>query len=500
MKMLNNKDKPNPEKLELGFARYLKAQDRLIFIATMIMIAVFLLIKFCYPYPDFFLDSYNYVRDATKPEMSLYRPEGYPAFLRLTHGISDSAHFTVAVQFVIYLLSSYFFFFSCDYLFTIPAKFRKWLFVLVVCNPVLLLQTNLISSDSLFSSFTVVWFTLCLWAILRPNWVVLILQVVVLAVCFNLRYTALYFPGIAVIFFVMSRANIGYKLVGIFFSFIVIYHFVDAQKDKMERNVDQRILSGFTGWQIANNVLCYYKHIDVAAKDLPTSDLRTLDLYVRHYLDSLPPDPRTIHTDYLWSNKSPLKYYMVHNVKAMADKPEYMKGYFYQWCYVSVVYNQYAWIIIKSNPWAYIRYFMLPNLKNFMYPETEILTNYDELHSPIPPETKSWFGFTVDNLECRFKNLQKWIIAPYPAIFLLLNLLNVVAIIAFFLKNIRRHKNISKDAWRLFAAWSVFYFSFVFFCLFSTIVLLRYVNPLFTLGLLMPAVLYVLQRNKLKTS
>ncbi len=497
---LSKQTKPNLVTSDTRFLSYLAKQEKLISIGVLVLIAAFLLLKFCFPYPDFFLDSYNYVRNAAQPEPVTYRPNGYPTFLTLTHSISDSGYFTVASQFLIYVFSSFFFFFSCDYLFGLPKKYKNWLFALVVFNPILLLQTNLVSSDSLFSSFTVIWFTLSLWCIVRPNLLVLVLQVIALAICFRLRYTALYFPIVAVLFFAISKANILFRFAGIALSLLIVYHFVEIQKDKMEENMGIRTLSGFTGWQIANNVLCYYKHVDVKAEDLPTNEMKTLDIFVKHYIDSVGTEEGSIHTDYLWSAKSPLKKYMIYSANKLADETSYLRSYFYHWCISSVLYSEYAWTIIKFDPMAYVRYFMLSNLKNFMYPELEILRNYDVLHSPLPPETKAWFNYDIDNLECRFKNLQKNIIAPFPAIFLLLNVFNFSAIAVFFFKNIKRYKSVDKDTRRLFIAWCVFYFSFALFCLFSTIVLLRYVNPLFTLGMLMPFVLFSQLKRQNSTS
>jgi hypothetical protein len=465
------------------FKTYLLTNKKLILSGAAVSFTLFALLKVLFPDPDFFLDSYSYVEDAIKRPDITYRPRGYANFLSILHSISSAPLFTVFVQFIVFLLSSVFFVFSSDYLFGLPQKLKAVVFYLAIVNPILLLQTNLVSSDSLFCSLTVTWFTFCLWAIRRPNWFVLLAQVVLLLFCFHVRYTAMYFPAIAVAFFLFSKGNLVYKMAGIVLSCGLIYHSVEMQKEEMYRVTYVRMLSAFSGWQIANNVLCYYKEIDVRKEDLPTFDAENIDEFVKKFINDHYIEGNNIGTYYLWEPKSPLKYYLA------ARKERSGNSYFLEWCICAELFNDYAWAIIKQYPMAYVRYFMGGNLKHYVYPNPEALDNYDRWHSAIPAGTKTWFGFNKDHLECRFPNLQEKIIAPYPAISFIINIANilVLALLLFFI--IKYRKRADRDTLRLFFSWGTFYFSFVLFCLFSTIVLLRYLDPLFMLGLVMPFVL-----------
>ncbi len=474
-----------PKPVSDNFFRYLRTQNLQISIVVAVSAILFYLIKFCFPLPDFFLDSYNYVLDAVKmPEVS-YRPHGYGYFLQMVHNISTSAFFTVFVQYLAFLISSLFFFYSADYLFGMPRKAKTAALFLTVINPILLIQTNLISSDSLFSSLTVTWFGLCLWCIARPSWFVLVAQVAVLFCCFHVRYTAIYFPIIAVVFFLISKGKMIYKLVGIFLTLTMIYQTVEQQKDVMWDVTGTRVLSAFSGWQIANNVLCYYKKLDVDKGDFSSEESKVIDGYVKRHINELYFEGNNIGTHYLWTKNSPLKYYL--NARGIPTG----NTYFHEWCVASEPLNEYGWEIIRHDPIAYLRYFMWLNFKfNFVFPGTEILGNYDRYHAGIPPETKTWFGFTEDYLHCLYPDLQEEIIKPYPAISCVINLANVAFLIAFLVVVIKNRRNIDRDSLRLFLAWGIFYLSFVFFSLFSTLVLLRYLDPLFTLGIVMPFVMW----------
>ena len=51
---------------------------------------LWILFKCCYPYADFFTDSYTYIQAAVDHDAISYRPIGYSLFLRVVHAISRS--------------------------------------------------------------------------------------------------------------------------------------------------------------------------------------------------------------------------------------------------------------------------------------------------------------------------------------------------------------------------------------------------------------------------
>jgi hypothetical protein len=464
------------------FWTYVRTQKKMILIASVISTACFTVLKYCFPYPDFFVDSINYVLWAVDKFDVAYRPTGYSYFLRLTHTISASATFTVFIQYLLFFLSSLFFFFSADYLFGLPAKLKWLLLIIIVINPILVFQTNLISSDSLFCSLTVSWFTLCLWIVRRPGWLVMMLQSLVLYLSFSVRYAAMFYPLITIVAFILSVSGKWYKLTGIALTAGSMLFAIERQANANEQETGTRTFSGFSGWQIANNALYCYKKISVNTIDLPTSQTQVIDALVKRYIDSVDA-PDAVGYVYLWDKNSPLKKYL--HVKEYRDHIDYFKA----WFAVSGPMSDYGWYIVRNYPGAFTRYYILPNTLNYFYPDKEIMANYNASGITLSPETKAWFDMDADNLSCRFPDLQKNIIAVYPACSLLLNVFSIVAILLFLSRNFRSWKKTRREVRSLFLLWCCFYFVFMAFTIFATAVSLRYMDPFYIIGLVIPFIL-----------
>ncbi len=467
-----------------GFFAYLVTQKRLLAIAFFSGIVLFLLLKFLFPLPDFFFDSFSYVKDAVIHDGFGYRPIGYPDFLYFIHdNIATGAGAVVFIQYLLFFLSSVFCFFSCDFLLGIPAKLKYVTLLLVIANPMLLFQSNLISSDSLFCSLTVFWFTSLIWFIKRPNWVILVLQAVLLVTCLYVRYVSLFFPLVTAGSFLASRTKIAYKISGIALSLVLVYSYVNWQENKIEEKFGVRVFSGFSGWQIANNALCYYKKINIKEIDLPDNESRIINRIVKARIDNIYEDG-DVSTRYMWDTKSPLKLYLRARSKYEGEV------YFPEWLKSSQDIGRYGWALVKHDPLAYVQYFMLPNCKYFFLPAPEILADYNCFYLTIPAECKNWFGFDFNELSCRFPGLQQTIMAGFPYISFALNLLNIAIIFFFLLHNRKRWKSLDKSARSLFISWGLFYFGFLLFCTFSAFIVLRYMDTMFVLGIIIPAVLF----------
>ncbi len=462
----------------VNFPAYLSSQKRIIFMSMGISTLCFVLLKFCFPYPDFFVDSNSYVLWAFSRADVAYRPTGYSFFLRFTHSLMVSAYFTVFVQYLLSFLSMIFCFFSVDYLFGLPKKLKTVLLVLLLVNPLLLFQTNLISSDSLFCSCTVVWFTLWCW-IIKTNWLwAFVLQLLLLYCCVEIRYTALFFPVTAVVTVFLFRTKWLYRIAAFVLTMSVVLFCIQRQKSLNELEVGTPAFSAFEGWQIANNALYCYKHISIDESDLPSIGSVRLDNDVRHCIDSVP-DPGKVGSAYIWEKQSPLrKYqYQVGRVFEIA--------YFPAWCVASIAMHEYGWYIVKNFPKEFAIYYILPNTVNYFYPESEALANYNAGNMLVPPDTKEWFGLDIDYLVCRFPDMQAAIIVIMPAMSLLLNVFIIVVILLFLFRNVPKWKKTDRDTRNLFVAWSVFYFAFMGFTIFAAAVNLRFMDSIFILGPIM---------------
>lgn len=468
-----------------SFITYLRSQKRMILASLGIAALSFILLKCLFPYPDMFVDSSSYIFWAFYKFDVAYRPTGYPYFLRFTHVVSEHHLFTVLIQYLFFLLSSLFCFFSVDFLYGLPGKLKWTILMLILLNPMLVLQTNLISSDTVFCSLTVTWFTLCLWILKKANWWVLLLQLLLLYCCFEVRFTTLFFPFVAVTVFLLCAGKWTYKITGALLTVALILFCVQRQKQLHQDVANIKIVSGFSGWQVANNALYCYKHINLDPNDLPSVNLQVVDRVVKRYIDSLPVNPGEIGVQYLWDKRSPLKVFCLQVMRhAKID-------YAVAWMNVSKEYGNYGWYIIKTFPGAFMQYYILPNTCKYFYPDLEALTEYNSSNmAALPDETKQWFNYTVDHLECRVPGFQRVIMPVFPFLSLLLNLFNIVVLVFCSFRLIKAWKSISKDTRQFFFVWALFYFSFMAFSIFATAVNLRFMDLIFILGLIIPVVLW----------
>jgi hypothetical protein len=465
-----------------NFFRYLCNKKSLLVIAVCISACLFAILKYCYPLPDFFVDSVNYVLWAHYDLAVAFRPMGYSYFLQMMHSVSAGWGTLIFVQYFIFVLSSLFFFFSADYLFGVPKKLALPLMLAILCNPMLLLQTNLVSSDSIFCSLTVTWFTTCLWIIKKPGWWIWVAQLIFLYLAFKVRYSALFFPVISAIVFLFCKARRSYKITGIVATGAMIYLIVWYQQNLTEYATNTKTFSGFAGWQIANNALYCYPYIDLNPKDLPTQETRIVDECVRMKIDSVVKDDNVGYV-YLWDRQSPFKKYL--GICAYRHHTNYLVS----WFNASVGLKAYGWYIIRHYPAEFMKYFILPNCTNYFYPPAEILDNYDNSSIKLPPETIAWFGFDNDHLRCTYPNLQNRIISVYPALSLILNLLNIGTILFILLGAILIWKKIASTSKALLIVWSCFYFGYMGFSIFASAVNLRFLDYLFVMGIVMPFIL-----------
>lgn len=474
--------------LKDNFISYLRGQKLLLIVAGCLSVVLYPLLRYCYPLPDLFVDSVNYVLWAQYDLPVAYRPVGYSVFLQLVHGVSESGGAVVFAQYLLFVLSSVFFFFSVDYLFGLSKKLALPILVVVLCNPILLFQSNLISSDSLFCSLTVVWLTTCLWIVKRPGWWALIAQLLFLYLAFRVRYTAMFFPVVAIVAFIVCTAKMGYKLIGTGLTIAVISLTVWQQKKATLQYTNTDVFSGFAGWQIANNALYCYPYISLQREDLPNREMQIVDFSVRKYLDSVKKGDGVGYV-YLWDTRSPLKKYL--NLCSNRNHTDYLIS----WFNASVTLNDYGWYIVQHYPGTFVRHFIVPNSLNYFYPATEVLGNYDYTNIKIPAETMAWFGFGSEHLDCTYPVLQSTIIGVYPALSLLLNLLNIAAILFFLVRVVPVWKSVSQEDKGLLVVWGLFFTGYMAFSIFASAVNLRFLDYLFVTGYIMPFVLFAKARK-----
>ena len=474
---------------EQNFVAYLKSQRTVLAIWMSVAVLQCALLEFLFPYPDFFSDSYTYVADAVVNLGLSFRPQGYPDFLVYLHQVMPSPGLVVLTQYLLFILSSLFCILSCGYLFGLNRRKTNWLLAAVLLNPMLVFTTNLVSSDSLFCSLTVLWFTSLLWVIRKVGWANLTLHVLLLLACLHVRYTALFYFIISSVAFLVAQGKGVLKAIGIAATLSVLCGYISWQQDKAERLVNVRVFSGFSNWQIANNVLCYYKNIEVQATDMPSKDDSIIDYVVKRFIDTIYTEGR-LGTQYMWDKRSPLKRYVM--MRARLDKEKYFR----EWMLCSEEIGEYGRTLVKKYPMAYVRYFMLPNFRNFLVPDLEALEDYNVYNLTVTKECKRWYNLDTDFLYPRYLHLERRLMAAFPYLNCGLNLFNILFIFSFLILNWKRRKTLDRNIRGLFVAWAVFYFTYLLFSVASAYIVFRYLDITFVLGVIMPVVLFPTLRSR----
>lgn len=446
---------------------------KILIIAAIGVLIQFIIFKSLYPYADFFSDSYSYIfAAAANLDISIW-PIGYSKFLRAFHELTHSDTAVVAFQYFFLEVSSLYFFFSVLYLHK-PGRFtRNILFLFLFFNPLFLYLSNYINSDPLFAAISILWIAELLWILHKPKPYHIFTQGVLLFLAFTVRNNAYYYPFVAAVAFLLSRQQFRLKLAGIIFPLLLIFPFVIHSRNEAYKITGIRQFSLFTGWQLANNALYMYGHIRVDSSRLPSPEARELDRLSKQFFSKLPPDGFTKYLSNYVANffirqpSAPLKkYFEAHSTG------EDGYGLVEDWGRASVVFGEYGEWLIKHYPVEYARYFMLLNTKNYFFPPLEKLEIYNLGQDDVSTIAQDWFDYPTPNVTAVSKEVQGNILFIFPCLFLFLNALYIGSQIWLFTK--RRTISMSPENRAANILIAVFSLANFGFCVFATIIVLRY--------------------------
>jgi len=442
------------------------------------IIVQFTIFKICYPFADYFNDSYTYIDSAANHHAMSVRPIGYSRFLELVHLITTSDTMVVFLQYLIMQLGALLLFFTVRYFFPLPKKAGNWLFGILLFNPVILYISNYISSDAIFVGFCLFWFVTLIWLINRPRWIQLVPLAGLLFIVFSVRYAALYLPAVALLALALSRRNWLFKLTGV--AVTVLPLFIEYQRIKAvtKKETGTAVFSAFSGWVAANNALHIYPYVKVQNEDISSPQGKALNQIVKQYFDTVSsselPYPRVMVT-YLWSSTSPLKTYMRE-----VEKQKKLNEYFESWHAVAPVFLQYSSQLVRQHPMAYVRYFMLPNAKVYCVPPLESLLSYNEMRTTVDSTAIKWFHYKSERVSSLNPTIQGKILSPVPWLNLFVNIIFCVLLIYVLIK--RRQYALSPALTRTLLLAGAFWI--INFC-FST-----YAAPIVFRFLLFPVIIY----------
>ncbi|OQP54342.1 hypothetical protein A4H97_22940 [Niastella yeongjuensis] len=434
------------------------------------MLVSFGWLKVLYPYPNFIPpDSYNYLEAAVRNDFISIWPIGYSRFLRLVSCISSSHFVLVMVQYLLLMSVVLYFLFTIRYLLS-PGK---WLFrillIISIGNPLLPHISNFVSSDSLFATLSLVWFTQLLWIQSQPNLKLLLWHAVVLLLAFTVRYTAVWYPLLSITIIIFTSMSPKSKKISIAAIAVLLLLLIARTQYEYKIKTDTAQYAAFGGWQLAANALYAYAY----AKPMDTingvQQFGLLHKIVNQHFDSLRrigKNPKIeIGVYYMWDFSSPLRTFM--NEKWLTNKAT---PFFTQWASVGPLYRKYGWYLINNYPRLFIKHYCWPNLVRFYAPPAYFMEKYNLGNTNVEPIAATWFDWKSNVLPIPATGININIISIFPNLLAIINPLFLISSLLFSTAGGFSQCSCKK----LIACLLLFWFGNLIFSVFSAPIELRY--------------------------
>jgi hypothetical protein len=386
------------------FAQWLvkdKENKRLFWFSVAIMIASFSWLKFMYPYPNFMPpDSYSYLEAAYKNEFINHWPIGYSKFLRLVSVFSRSHLVFVIFQYLLLMTCVLYLLFTIRYLLAPDKWLFRSLLVVSVINPLLPHIANFVSSDCLFATLSLVWFTQLFWIIYQSSLRLLLFHAIILLLAFTVRFSALWYPFISITIILLNSLPKKTKWVSIGSIIMPLLFFIGSTQYEYYKKTGTSQYSAFGSWQMAANGLYAYAHAKPVDADYVPYEFYDLNVVVNHHMDSLSklkyrPD-QEIGVYYLWDQKSPLVTYGINKWKDDLKTP-----YFIKWASMGPLYGDYGRWLIKENPGLFLKHFVWPNLIRYYNPPVMFMGMYNLGNRNVDSIAVTWFNWKNNQLPSR---------------------------------------------------------------------------------------------------
>jgi hypothetical protein len=453
-------------------------------LAPLVGLLYFFLLRYLYPIASYYSDSFTWVGGANTGQPVTIRPIAYSKLLMFFKYLSTSEVAVVAAQYFSNLVVNLFLFFTCTFLFNFKRGLQILLYVLLIINPFYLFYSNYISSDAFFCCATVLWFTLLIWIINRASWKLMIAQLLVLAFAFALRYNAIFFPAIAAIAIALSQQTIARKLVGIALPVLVITGLILFTKYHTKKFTGTDTFSAFSGWQLANDALHVLQHDKIDTTTIKDKEVKHFTSFVLHYFDTAKqtyPDSGATAV-FMWHPYSPLKRYMtVYSTN---------RSYFKVWNHLGPVYSKFGKTIILQRPATYLRYFVLPNSKAYLFSSLEIYETYMENRDTMPPIVTKYYKYKSNKTPKHHPQVYSFVFEPMKFLFPVINIMFLVLGAWYMIS--RKYLQQSKLFNQVLLSFAALFLANIFFIVFLAPSVLRY--HIFIITLSFPLLLYMVQQ------
>jgi hypothetical protein len=427
----------------------LSKEERIyILIAILLSTILWMLLKYFYPYPNLTFDSYYYIEAAASNANVSTWPIGYSKFIRLIGIFTHSGNVLVTIQYIILQSSLLFLFISIHRILLLKPWIYNLLFIFFFLNPLLLFGSNHVMSDTLFTALSIVWVGQLIWIAYKPKPYMTFTHASLLLIIFTIRYSALYYPAIAIVIFLLSHQILKWKLIGIGLMLLFLGVFIQFTSTKMELVTGSRQFSYTGGWKQANNALYMYEHTFMQDNDPVPDQFKVIDSISKNYfkdphanVDLLDHMDVTKGTWYTSFAPSPLRQYMMVSKGINPSTNEFIKL-----AYFGPFYNAYGNYLIKKYPLAFIKYVITPNIITYFSPILEIYDT-DELAFSLMDSDygkigQQWFNLTTIAVPDYLIQLRAKILAPFSFIFSLVHIIFILTLLVFLL--LQCHKYISR--------------------------------------------------------
>jgi hypothetical protein len=418
----------------------------ILLLATAALIIQFTIFKYYYPFASYIHgDSFSYLKAAYHNlDINTYMV-GYSNFLRLFSVFTKSDLILTAFQYLLIQASAVFLLFTIFFFYKPGRAVQYILLAFIVFNPLFLHLANLISSDCVFASLSLLWFAFLVWTINRPSTQVLVWQVIVLFIAFTIRYNALIYPFISAATIGLSKLSLSRKAASIGATLMLCGLFVTYTSYKYKQLTGVWQYSPFSGWQFANNAMYAYRYVDSAERKPVTKKYTVLDQMIREYFDTtrnlkkFPHEAVKASTFYMWSSGLPLMKYK----DRVFSKDTSAAGDLKRWASMAPLYKEYGFYIIKKYPSMFAQYFIWPNSHKYYAPPIEFLQLYNGGKDSVPQIAKVWFGYKSGKLWTRTKDPEVTVLNFYPILSGIINVIMFFGLIFFaMLKGFNRNNHL----------------------------------------------------------
>jgi hypothetical protein len=403
-----------------------------------VSVALFVVFKQLYPHPNMVMDSYVYLRAAVLDMRVNSFPIGYSKFLQFLIYLRCNGNAVVWIQFLMLDVACLLLLYTVCYFFQPSMLVSILLFLFLFCNPLVFFMSNFIMSDTLFTALSLIWVVQLIWIIDQPKQYMIWSHALLLVLVFTVRYNALYYPVVSLIAFLFSRLRLLDKIIGIFTPLLLIGLFVLYTQAEIKKLSGVSQFSPFGGWQLANNALYMYGHVyQLGSEDLK-GELDMVDVAVRRFFDSTHRvesmlDYNALGPGFYYSSvdNSPLFEYMHRKYG-----PDTVFQDFRKWGPTGALFSQYGLALIKAHPLAFSKYFVWPNAIRYFYPPTEIferLSPFFLREDEFGKMAERAIGVKTLMVSEDLIRLRNRIVSVYPALFMLLNIFFILAVLGFFL-------------------------------------------------------------------